>query len=191
MTCPHCSSQVRDGAQFCMDCGFYIPPPPGRQREAAVMTATFATAELRTIGAEIEPGSLMFRFIAAMLDSALLVGVCAAIVVAFMRARGDELDLQAFVAAGERLSLLLLVLQIAYWAGFETSRLHATPGKLLFGLAVTDADGEGLALPHAACRWLVKSLIGTFFPVGYFFAIFTAKKQTLYDLMVGTAVIER
>ena len=83
------------------------------------------------------------------------------------------------------------MVQIAFWAGFETSRLHATPGKLLFGLAVMDADGEGLAFPHAFCRWLVKSLIGTFFPIGYFFALFTAKKQTLYDLLVGTAVVER
>jgi len=191
MTCPHCSSQVREGAQFCMDCGFYIQPPPGRQREAAVMTASYATADLRRIGTEIEPGGLVFRFIAAMLDTALLLGLCFAIVSAFMQMRGDDFDVATFFSAAEHLSLLLFVVQIAYWAGFETSRLHATPGKLLFGLAVTDADGEGLAFPHAFCRWLVKSLVGTFFPIGYFFALFTAKKQTLYDLITGTAVIER
>lgn len=191
MTCPHCSGRLREGAQFCVDCGFYIQPPPGRQREAAVVTASYATTGLRAAENEIEPGSLVLRFIAAVVDTVVLLGASAGLVLAFVMMHGEGVDTDAFFRAAAVLSLPVLLLQVAYWAGFETSRFRATPGKLLFGLAVTDADGEGLALPHAICRWFLKSLIGAVFPIGYLFALFTPKKQTLYDLIAGTAVIER
>lgn len=191
MTCPHCSSQLHEGAQFCMDCGFYIHPTPGRQRDAAVMTASYATTGLRHVGAEIEPGSLVFRCIANILDSTLVIGLMVATVFAYMQTSGEDFDVANFFRAVARISLLLLLLGAAFWAGFETSRLHATPFKALFGLAVTDDDGEGLAFPHAVTRWAVSTLLGTLFPIGNFFALFTAKKQTLADLITGTVVIER
>ncbi|MGH2632602.1 MAG: RDD family protein [Tepidiformaceae bacterium] len=174
-----------------MDCGFYIQPKPGQQREAAVMTASYATTALRAVSTEIEPGNLFLRCIANVLDSALLIGLMAAIVFVSMQARGDTFDSANFFSAAERISVLLFVLEVAFWTGFETSRLHATPFKVLFGLAVTDEAGEGLAFPHALTRCVVSTLLGTLFPIGNLFALFTAKKQTLADLITGTAVIER
>ncbi len=45
-----------------------------------------------------------------------------------------------------------------YFAGWECSKTHATPGKMLLGLQVLDKQGKGLSFAKASSRFWLKPL---------------------------------
>jgi Tfp pilus assembly major pilin PilA len=73
----------------------------------------------------------------------------------------------------------------------ESSSLQATVGKLALGIKVTDMQGErisfGRALGRAVCR-IISNF--TFF-IGYVVAAFTARRQTLHDMIASTLVVRK
>jgi type IV pilus assembly protein PilA len=54
--------------------------------------------------------------------------------------------------AGIHVGLLVYPAAWAWFALFESSSLHASPGKQLFDLQVVDEKGDGIGLPRAALR---------------------------------------
>lgn len=97
------------------------------------------------------------------------------------------------IALGFNLSACLVALLIGwmYFAGFESSPLQATIGKKAFGLAVVTISGNRLSFPRATGRYLARLLSGGLFCLGYVVAIFSAKKQTLHDMLASTLVVSR
>ncbi len=102
--------------------------------------------------------------------------------------------------------LYLTVLVPAYFAGFESSRLRATPGKLLLGLAVVDPLGERISFRRALWRVYSKTFhIGTMmsdYPIrlslvdkrnvsAVLQSMFLPLVQPRIDEMTGTYVIDR
>jgi uncharacterized RDD family membrane protein YckC len=86
---------------------------------------------------------------------------------------------------------LCLLLPLGYFGFFEASRLQATPGKLLFGLAVTDGEGRRLTPARAAMRQCLKLLDLASSMVTFFIAAFTRRGQALHDILAGTLVVRR
>ncbi len=86
------------------------------------------------------------------------------------------------------LSVSFLV-PLIYFAGFESSPLQATLGKMLFGLKVTDLEGGRISFLGAVGRYLGKLLSGLFFCLGYIMVAFSRKKQGLHDHIASTLVI--
>ena len=78
-----------------------------------------------------------------------------------------------------------------YYAASESSEHQATLGKRAFGLIVTDVDGQRISFARATGRFLGRSLSGLMLGLGYFFALFTERKQTLHDLLASTVVVQR
>ena len=76
-----------------------------------------------------------------------------------------------------------------YYAGFESSRWQATPGKRVIGIRVTDAAGARVSFARASGRFFAKILSGLICGIGYLLAAFTARKQALHDLIAGTLVV--
>ena len=76
-----------------------------------------------------------------------------------------------------------------YFAGFESSRWQATPGKRLMGIRVTDAAGARASFARTTGRSFAKILSGLLCGIGYLMAAFTARKQALHDLIAGTLVV--
>jgi uncharacterized RDD family membrane protein YckC len=79
---------------------------------------------------------------------------------------------------------------IGYWiyaSVMESSAYQATVGKMARGLKVTDLNGNRISFPRALGRELVKCV--TLFIVCAI-AGFTARKQGLHDMIVGTLVQE-
>lgn len=92
-----------------------------------------------------------------------------------------------------RVSVLLwmfVIVYVLYFAVFEGSSRQATPGKMLMGMFVTDINGNRISYLRAFGRSLgrILSLITCF--VGYLVALFTARNQSLHDLLAGTLVLE-
>ena len=66
-----------------------------------------------------------------------------------------------------------------------------TPGKLIFGLTVTDDDYEQISFARATLRYFLMGLTNTILSMGSIAILFTVKKQGLYDILAGTVVVKK
>lgn len=80
---------------------------------------------------------------------------------------------------------------IAYFAGFESSQIQATPGKVLMDIRVTDMNGQRISFLKALGRMAAKFLSGFLFFLGFIIADFTAQKQALHDIIAQTLVLRK
>lgn len=78
-----------------------------------------------------------------------------------------------------------------YYAGFESSALQATPGKMALGICVTDLQGRRVSFLRATGRQLGKILCVLTLFVGYVMIGFTEKKQGLHDILARCLVVNR
>lgn len=84
-------------------------------------------------------------------------------------------------------SYLLMVL---YYSVFELLPVQASVGKRVFGLFVTDMNGNRLAAKSVIIRNLFK-IISLFTIVGYPLAAFTENKQAMHDLAAKAFVLRK
>ena len=67
---------------------------------------------------------------------------------------------------------------------------NATPGKMVCGLKVINADGtEEISVGKAIGRHFAKMLSGIILYIGYLMAAFDSEKRALHDHMCNTRVI--
>ena len=83
------------------------------------------------------------------------------------------------------------VIALAYSAGFHSSSLQATPGKLLVKLKVTDSGGQRISMLRAIGREFARYLSGIILLIGFIMVAFTDRKRGLHDMMAGTLVTYR
>lgn len=93
-------------------------------------------------------------------------------------------------AALQAYNLTLTGLNILYFSYFESSEKQATPGKQIIKLKVINTDGAGLSLAQALLRNAGKIVSQLVLYIGFFMCLFTANKQCLHDLFVGSFVIK-
>jgi uncharacterized RDD family membrane protein YckC len=86
-------------------------------------------------------------------------------------------------------ALELLVFWL-YFAKLESGPAQATFGKRIFGLRVTDLQGERLTFGRASGRTFGKLVSIMTMYVGFIIAAFTERKQALHDMIAGTLVIK-
>ncbi len=82
-----------------------------------------------------------------------------------------------------------IVVGLFYIPLFLSSPLQATPGKAIMGTAVVYENGDTLTLKTAIIRYLAAGFSALIFFIGYFMNLFTPKRQTLHDMIVGSVVI--
>ena len=78
-----------------------------------------------------------------------------------------------------------------YFAYFESSEKEATPGKMIFGLKVTDLNGNSTSFGKATARYWAKMISAIPFGLGFVMPLLTEKKQALHDILVGTLVLKK
>jgi len=84
-----------------------------------------------------------------------------------------------------------VVVATLYHAIFESSKLQATPGKLCFGLIVTDLSGQKITIKRALLRHIGKYLSELTLGIGYFLCIVSKKKQCLHDVIAKCVITQR
>ena len=89
------------------------------------------------------------------------------------------------------LTLMSLLLNLAYFGLLESSRWQATLGKLACRLRVTDEAGRRIGLGRAIGRNLAKYLSALTLGIGFLMVGWTRRKQGLHDLIAGTLVLRR
>lgn len=76
-----------------------------------------------------------------------------------------------------------------YFATLESSSLQSTLGKKIFGLKVTDLQGNRIGFWKASGRFLGKYISAIILFIGFIMIFFTQKKQGLHDKMSGCVVV--
>ena len=87
--------------------------------------------------------------------------------------------------------IMLLCIWIGYFAFFHTTNSMAGPGKMIFGLTVVDLQGRRLAFPQSFWRECVRVLASLVLFLTYFTQPFTARRQTVHDLLSNTLVLRK
>jgi uncharacterized RDD family membrane protein YckC len=122
----------------------------------------------------------------ALITSLLAIAIALLLSLSAMTATGAG-DAHARVEDIE--SFVGFVGGLLYFAIFESTRLRATPGKLLFGLRVVDLHGQQISLGRALGRNLGKYLSTLLLGIGFMMAGWTRRKQALHDMMAGCLVV--
>jgi uncharacterized RDD family membrane protein YckC len=88
--------------------------------------------------------------------------------------------------------LFFVLMSWVYFAGCESSKWQATPGKKLFGLMVTDESGSPVSFWRASLRfWFGRALMHVPYVGIYYFLVdcgrvaFSRDGRAVHDLMAG------
>ncbi len=99
----------------------------------------------------------------------------------------DEIE-----AAGQGLGFIMGVLiQWLYFTVSESSTWQATLGKKMFGLKVTDLEGNKIGFGKANSRYWSKIISAVILLIGFIMVAFTARKQELHDIIARTLVMKK
>ncbi len=188
MHCPACGLETPAEAAFCPLCG--LPRPPVAAQPAPSLPA---------------PGGARYagfwlRFTAHLLDGTVIaIATFIPLVIAvavfakdfdITKASTDAETMRAIaVFAGPLLALIFYVGLWLYHALMTSSAYQGTLGKMALGLKVTDLDGNRISFWRASLRFFGTLVSNASFSVGYLIQPFTARKQTLHDLIAGTLVV--
>jgi uncharacterized RDD family membrane protein YckC len=198
--CNKCGAQNAAGAQFCSRCGApmnlapgVVPPAVGSPN-AATSYSTSATS-YPPVMAVAGPGygGFWIRVVAAIIDAIILRVVVAPVGMIF-GGLGMAGMMSGIPHVGLRLLgggvtfILVLFGSWLYEAFMESSSYQATLGKMIFGMKVTDLNGNRISFERATGRHFAKWLSAMILFIGYIMVGFTDRKQGLHDLLAGTLV---
>lgn len=149
---------------------------------------------------ELPYAGFLNRFVAFILDYLLISIIMGFVLALFLPAEFMAEGPEAFEynedyvrdlseAAGPWQYVFFLIWGL-YNALMHASNWQATLGKRVMGIIVTDVEGERLSFSKALLRFLGKLLSTILFFIGYFFALFTSRRQALHDLLAGSIVLK-
>ncbi|MDD1683225.1 MAG: RDD family protein [Methanoregula sp.] len=199
MFCPKCGKETDASGKFCQWCGADIAATP------AIPVATPEEEEGPDIGVYAGLGR---RFVAFIVDIIiiLLFDLVAMAVLGLTRGIQNSyfyyvqhIPVEQLTAEGTMASMLgsvlaaygivLIVIPWLYFAGFESSRSQATPGKLLMRIVVTDMTGNKPTFARVTLRHFAKFVSALIIFIGFLMIGLTQKRQGLHDKIAGCLVL--
>ncbi|MFA5236986.1 MAG: RDD family protein [Methanoregula sp.] len=201
MFCPKCGKETDASGQFCQWCGAPIEASP----LAPAPVASQEADEAPDVGIYAGLGR---RFVAFIVDF-ILIALFGIIAVAFFNQANGIMYLYYLVAQHAQITtlteagtpiaalgpivaavgILVIVVPWLYYAGFESSRGQATPGKVLMHLEVTDLEGNRVSFAQASLRFFGKFISALIIFIGFLMIGLTKKRQGLHDKIAGCLVL--
>lgn len=139
-------------------------------------------------------GGFWIRFVAAVIDAIIVQAVVMPIafvvggVTGFAGAIGGHVN-PALPLVGGFFGFVIGIAGTWLYEAFMTSSVRqATLGKMIFGMKVTDLNGNRISFERASGRYFAKWLSALTLLIGYIIAGFTERKQALHDMIAGTLV---
>jgi uncharacterized RDD family membrane protein YckC len=201
--CSKCGSIIDRSAAFCSTCGqpTHVVATPA----ASVMaTNSAAIAPQATSYPMVRFAGFWLRFVAYLID-ALVMGVAfvgISIALVFVTGIGpalgrlhpgeDPREVGALLGVTFIFSLLgiAVVGSWLYHAYLESSDWHATLGKKVLYIKVTDLEGRPISFGRASARFFAKIITGMIpLGIGYIIAGFTERKQAIHDMIANCLVL--
>jgi uncharacterized RDD family membrane protein YckC len=200
MFCPKCGKETDASGKFCQWCGSDIESVAARAPAAAPEEDDGPDVGLYA--------GLGRRFVAFLVD-AILVLLIGSVVISFFSLINGIKYLYYLTISGAHYStlteagtldaaigpilaaygMLLVVVPWLYFAGFESSRSQATPGKVLMHLVVTDMEGTKPTFARTTLRFFGKFLSAIIIFIGFLMIGFTKKHQGLHDKIASCLVL--
>lgn len=200
MFCPKCGKETDASGKFCQWCGSDIdsvaarPPVAIPDEDDSPEVGIYA--------------GLGRRFIACIIDVIMVILLGLVTVAGFGLFRGLQ-NLYFYVAQhipAEQLTtegttgaligsiiaaygIMLIIIPWLYFAGFESARSQATPGKVLMRLVVTDMEGQKPTFARTTLRFFSKFISTLIIFIGFIMIGFTEKHQGLHDKIAGCLVL--
>lgn len=200
MFCPKCGKETDASGKFCQWCGSDIDSVAARAPVAAA-----EDDEGHEIGIYAGLGR---RFIACIVDVIFVIILGLVTVAGFGLFRGlqnlyfyavqhvpaDQLTVEGTTGAlaGSIIAaygIMLVIVPWLYFAGFESARSQATPGKVLMRLVVTDMDGQKPTFARTTLRFFSKFISILIVFIGFLMIGFTRNHQGLHDKIAGCLVL--
>ena len=193
--CNKCGGQNGAGAQFCTRCGAPTSPMPGGVPAGVAPSSYSAPTPYPSVALAVGVGygGFWIRVVAAIIDAIILRVVVSPIRMIFgaLGWAGTMSGVPHFGLALFGGGITLIAMIFASWlyeAFMESSSYQATLGKMIFGMKVTDLNGNRISFERATGRHFAKWLSGLILGIGYIMVGFTERKQGLHDLLAGTLV---
>ena len=198
MFCPKCGKETDASGKYCQWCGADIESLP------AAPAISPEEDEAPDVGVYAGLGR---RFIAFIVDIILIILIGSVVITFFSLVNG--IKYAYFMATGVHYSalteaqsldaalgpivasfgMILIVIPWLYFAGFESSRSQATPGKVLMHLIVTDLAGTKPTFARTTLRFFGKYISALIIFIGFLMIAFTKKRQGLHDKIAGSLVL--
>ena len=199
MFCPKCGKETDASGKFCQWCGADIAIVP----EKPVVSSD--EDEGPDIGVYAGLGRRLIAFIVDLI-LILLFDLVAATVLGLIRGIQnsyfyfvqhvpvEQLTTEGTMGAllGSMIAsfgVLFIVIPWLYYAGFESSRSQATPGKLLMHIVVTDMNGNKPTFARVTLRHFAKIISTLIIFIGFLMIGLTRKRQGLHDRISGCLVL--
>jgi uncharacterized RDD family membrane protein YckC len=201
MFCPKCGKETDALGKFCQWCGADIVTNP-----PAVPVATPEEEdEAPDVGVYAGLGRRIVAFIVDIILILLLDAVAVAVLGLFRGLQNlyffavQNAPVESLTNEGTSAALfgsivaaygiVIIVIPWLYYAGFESSRSQATPGKLLMRIVVTDLDGNKPSFARVTLRHFAKFISVLVIFLGFLMIGLTKNRQGLHDRIAGCLVL--
>jgi len=199
MLCPKCGRETDTLGKFCQWCGEDIVTDP----ETPV--AIIEEVEVPDVGVYAGLGRRLVAFVVDFV-LILLFDLVAAFVLGLTRGVQNlyfyavqHVPVSSLTPEGTSIALfgsiiasygvLLIIIPWFYFAGFESSRSQATPGKLLMRIVVTDLEGNKPSFARVTLRHFAKIISALVLFLGFLMIGLTRNRQGLHDRIAGCLVL--
>jgi len=199
MFCPKCGKETDASGKFCQWCGADIGSIPEnpvvtQEVEESPDIGVYAGLGRRFIAFIIDIIIILLFDLVAMAVLGLTRGIQNAYFYFVQRVPVEQLTADGTMGAmlGSVIAaygMVLIVIPWLYFAGFESSRSQATPGKLLMHIVVTDMIGNKPTFARVTLRHFAKFVSGLVILIGFLMIGLTKKRQGLHDRIAGCLVL--
>jgi len=199
MFCPKCGKETDASGKFCQWCGADIGSIPASpvvtpEEEEGPDIGVYAGLGRRLVAFVVDIIIILLFDIVAMTVLGLTRGIQNSYFYFVQRVAVDTLTTDGTTAAlyGSILAaygIVLVVIPWLYFAGFESSRSQATPGKLLMHIVVTDMTGNKPTFARVTLRHFAKFVSALILFIGFLMIGLTKKRQGLHDAIAGCLVL--
>lgn len=187
--CPSCNARNSSNARFCTACGANLSQANTNQGPSTPYQTPSSHPEAALVSAYAFAG-FWKRVIAYILDGiifSILFGILAFLLGGSLFSMSSQSPANIMAIFG--IYALIYPAWWLYFALMESSSSQATFGKKIVGIKVTDLNGQPIGFGHATGRHFAAFITQMTFTIGYLMAAFTARKQSLHDLVASTLVV--
>jgi uncharacterized RDD family membrane protein YckC len=201
MFCPKCGKETDASGKFCQWCGADIgslPAPASpvvtQEEEDGPDIGVYAGLGRRFVAFIVDIIIILLFDLVAMAVLGLTRGIQNSYFYFVQHIAVDTLTPEGTMAAllGSILAaygIVLIVIPWLYFAGFESSRSQATPGKLLMHIVVTDMTGNKPTFARVTLRHFAKFVSALIIFIGFLMIGLTQRRQGLHDRIAGCLVL--
>jgi uncharacterized RDD family membrane protein YckC len=201
MFCPKCGKETDALGKFCQWCGADIVSnpvtpvaTPEEEEEGGPDVGVYAGLGRRIVAFIVDKILILLLDVVAVAVLGLFRGLQNLYFFAVQGAPVESLTPEGTSAAlfGSIVAaygIVIIVIPWLYYAGFESSRSQATPGKLLMRIIVTDLEGNKPTFARVTLRHFAKIISTLIIFLGFLMIGLTKKRQGLHDKIAGCLVL--